>query len=70
MGSNAARDAIRELIRTAALEERERGEAYRRLGAKTDREVEQELHPKLARVYVDELHAARVLRMVLLKVVS
>lgn len=59
------RAALRELVRTAALEERERGECYRKLGICTEREIE-ELFPKLARVYESEEDAAHELRGVLL----
>ncbi len=60
------RNALRELVRTAALTEQERGECYRVLGTRTDREIASDVFPRLAMVYEDEDDVARELRTVLL----
>jgi hypothetical protein len=61
------RSDVQDLIRRAVLTERERGACYLWLSRLTDREVTDELYPKIAQVFEDEAAAARVLRTELLK---
>lgn len=65
--ASTAVTAIRDLIRTAALTERERGSCYVRLGKLSDREVAEDLFPKLAQVYEDKEGAAKAVRAALLQ---